>query len=161
MQNWEKGCVFCHIDKFWNGHDRQIFKNACKNVYLGSIFIPEKYVINRVLFVSPWTSLIPPLAIRVPPPPPEISLLQTLLGQVCYILEQGVLFSIASLHPSVLFDFLGDLEDKSQSKSAEGTWKHQLQTQWAINYSYNSYSVCSRTYCQCTLIKFGQTLYKC
>ena len=34
---------------------------------LGSIFIPEKYVI-RVLFVSPWTSLIPPLAIRMAPP---------------------------------------------------------------------------------------------
>ena len=66
MQNWKKGRVFCHIDKFWNGHDRQIKKNACKNAYLGSIFIPEKYVI-RLLFVSPWTSLIPPLAIRVPP----------------------------------------------------------------------------------------------
>ena len=39
---------------------------ACKNAYLGSFFIPEKYVI-RVLFVSPWTSLIPPLAIRVLP----------------------------------------------------------------------------------------------
>ena len=37
-----------------------------KNAYLGSIFIPGKYVI-RVLFVSPWTSLIPPLAIRVAP----------------------------------------------------------------------------------------------
>ena len=49
------------------GRDRQIKKNACKNAYLGSIFIPENYVI-RVLFVSPWTSLIPPLAIRVPPP---------------------------------------------------------------------------------------------
>ena len=44
----------------------QIKKNACKNAYLGSIFIPEKYVM-RVLFVSPWTSLIPPLAIRVAP----------------------------------------------------------------------------------------------
>ena len=58
----KKGCVFGHIDKFWKGHERQIKKNACKNAYLGSIFIPEKYVI-RVLFVSPWTSLIPPLAI--------------------------------------------------------------------------------------------------
>ena len=67
MQNWKKGCVFGHIDKFWKEHDRQIKKNACKNAYLGSIFIPEKYVI-RVLFVSPWTSLTPPLAIRVPPP---------------------------------------------------------------------------------------------
>ena len=61
----EKG-GFCHIDKFWKGHDGQIKKNAYKNAYLGYIFIPEKYVI-RVLFVSPWTSLIPPLAIRVPP----------------------------------------------------------------------------------------------
>ena len=52
MQNWKKGCVFGHIDKFRKEYDRQIKKNACKNVYLGSIFIPEKYVI-RVLFVSP------------------------------------------------------------------------------------------------------------
>ena len=63
----KKGCVFGHIDKLWKGHDGQIKKNACKNAYLGSIFIPEKYVI-RVLFVCPWTSLIPPLTIRVPPP---------------------------------------------------------------------------------------------
>ena len=34
---------------------------------IGSIFIPEKYVI-RVLFVCPWMSLIPPLA----PPPPGV-----------------------------------------------------------------------------------------
>ena len=67
MQNWKKGCVFGHTDKFWKEHDRQIKKNACKNAYLGSIFIPEKYVI-RVLFASPWTSLIPPPAIRVAPP---------------------------------------------------------------------------------------------
>ena len=66
MQNWKKGCVFGHIDKFWKEHDGRIKKNACKNAYLGSIFIPEKYVI-RVLFESPWTSLIPPLAIRVAP----------------------------------------------------------------------------------------------
>ena len=39
-----KGCVFGHIDKFWKGHGGQIKKNACKNAYLGSIFIPEKYV---------------------------------------------------------------------------------------------------------------------
>ena len=64
----KKGVSFGHIDKFWKGHDRQIKKNACKNEYVGSIFIPKKYVI-RVLFVSPWTCLIPPqaLAIRVPP----------------------------------------------------------------------------------------------
>ena len=66
MQNWKNGCVFGHIDKFWKEHDRQIKKNACKNAYLGSFFISEKYMI-RVLFVSSWTSLIPPLAIRVAP----------------------------------------------------------------------------------------------
>ena len=66
MQNWKKGYVFGQTDKFWKEHDRQIKKNACKNACLGSCFTPEKYVI-RVLFVSPWTSLIPPLAIRVAP----------------------------------------------------------------------------------------------
>ena len=66
MQNWEKGCVSGHIDKFWKGHDGQIKKNACKNEYLGSIFIPEKYVI-RVLFVCPWMGLLP---FECPPPPP-------------------------------------------------------------------------------------------
>ena len=35
-------------------------------MYLGSVFIPEKYVI-RVLFVSPWTSLIPLLPLECPP----------------------------------------------------------------------------------------------
>ena len=35
-------------------------------VYFVPILIPKKYAI-RVLFVCPWTSLIPPLAIRVPP----------------------------------------------------------------------------------------------
>ena len=45
----KKGFVFGHIDKFWKGHDRQIKKNACKNAYLGSIFIPEKYVIGCFL----------------------------------------------------------------------------------------------------------------
>ena len=76
MQNWKKGCVFGHIDKFWKGHDGQIKKNACKNVYLGYIFIYEKYVI-RVLFVCPWTSLIPPLAIPVPHPGGPMSLCLT------------------------------------------------------------------------------------
>ena len=65
----KKGVFFGHIHKFWKEHDRKIKKNACKNTYLRSIFIPEKYVI-RVHFVSPWTSLILPLAIRVAPPPP-------------------------------------------------------------------------------------------
>ena len=42
-------------------------KMHAKTRILGHFFVPEKYVI-RVLFVSPWTSLIPPLAIRVAPP---------------------------------------------------------------------------------------------
>ena len=40
VQNWKKGYVFGHIDKFRKGHDGQIKKNTCKNEYLGSIFIP-------------------------------------------------------------------------------------------------------------------------
>ena len=73
------GNVFSHIHCRANfGKDmtgklrkmKKIKKNLCKNAYLGSIFIPEKYVI-RVLFVSPWTSLIP-LGILVDPPPPRI-----------------------------------------------------------------------------------------
>ena len=66
LEEKKRVCFWCVIDKFWKGHDGQIKKNACKNAYLGSFFIPEKYVI-RVLFVCPWTSLKPPLAIRVAP----------------------------------------------------------------------------------------------
>ena len=69
MQNWKKGCVFGHfIDIFWKVLDRQIKKNACKNTYLGSIFIPEKYVI-RGAFCESMDEPDTPLAIRVPPPP--------------------------------------------------------------------------------------------
>ena len=68
----KKGVFLVIQTNFGKNIDRQIKKNVCKNVYLGSIFIPEKYVI-RVLFVSPWTSLIPPLAIRVAPRGPQIS----------------------------------------------------------------------------------------
>ena len=71
-----KKSVIWSYRQFWKGHDGQIKKNACKNAYLGSIFIHEKYVI-RVLFVCPWTSLIPPLAIRV-------ALLRLL---VCYLMN--------------------------------------------------------------------------
>ena len=72
MQNWKKGCVFGHIDKFWKEHHGQIKKNACKNAYLGSFFIPKKYMI-RVLFVSPWTSLIPLLPFEWPPGAPFVA----------------------------------------------------------------------------------------
>ena len=57
MQNWKKGYVFGHFDKFWKGHDTQIKKNTCKNAYLGSIFIPEKYMF-RACFESPFTRMI-------------------------------------------------------------------------------------------------------
>ena len=62
----EKRVCFGHIDKYWNGHDAQIEKNACKNAYLGSIFIPEKYVF-RVCFESPFTRMISSLKYKWPP----------------------------------------------------------------------------------------------
>ena len=65
----KKGCVFSHIDKFWKGHDGQIKKNTCKNTYLGSIFIHEKYVFRpRVCFESPFTRMISSLKYKCPPP---------------------------------------------------------------------------------------------
>ena len=65
-KNWKKGYVFGHIDKFWNGHDAQLKKNACKNAYLGSIFIPEKYVF-RVCFESPFMQMISNFRYKWPP----------------------------------------------------------------------------------------------
>ena len=63
----KKGCVFGHIDKFWKGHDGQIKKNTCKNTYLGSIFIHEKYVFG-VCFECPFTRMISSLKYKCPPP---------------------------------------------------------------------------------------------
>ena len=64
MQNWKKGCVFGHSDKFWKGHDGEIKKNACKNVYLGSIFIPKNtclgYVLKVLLQGYPASNTSPP-----------------------------------------------------------------------------------------------------
>ena len=62
----KKGCVFGHIDKFWKGHNGQIKKNACKNMYLGSIFIRQKYMF-RVCFESPFTRMISSLKYKWPP----------------------------------------------------------------------------------------------
>ena len=67
MQNWKKRFVFGHSDKFWKRHGGQIKKNACKNVYLGSIIIPEKYVF-RVCFESPFMRMISGLKYKCPPP---------------------------------------------------------------------------------------------
>ena len=61
-----KKVCFGHIDKFWKGHDGQIKKNTCKNTYLGSIFIHEKYVL-RVCFESPFTRMISSLKYKWPP----------------------------------------------------------------------------------------------
>ena len=59
----EAGPIF---STFWNGHHRQIEKNACKNAYLGSIFMSEKYVFKCVLKVllpgwyPAWNTSAPP-----------------------------------------------------------------------------------------------------
>ena len=60
--------LFGHIDKFWKVglHGRHISKNACKNAYLGSIFIPKKYVF-RVCFKSRFTRIISSLKYKWPP----------------------------------------------------------------------------------------------
>ena len=64
----EKG-IFFVIHKFWNRHDIQIEKNACKNAYLGSMFVPEKHVLVRVCFEIPFTRMISSLKYKLPPPP--------------------------------------------------------------------------------------------
>ena len=79
---WKKGYVFGHIDNFWNGHDAQIKKNACKNEYLGSIFIPEKYVF-RVCFESPFTRMISNFRYKWPPPGAIITMLWYMEKQWC------------------------------------------------------------------------------
>ena len=58
-------CFFGHCDKSWEGHDGQIKENACKNTYLGSIFVPEKYVF-RVCFESSFTRMISSLEYKCP-----------------------------------------------------------------------------------------------
>ena len=67
VQNWKKGYVFGHIDKFWKGHDAQIknLKRIQKRVE--SIFIPEKYVF-RMCLESPFTRMISSLKYKFPPP---------------------------------------------------------------------------------------------
>ena len=53
----QKGWCFWSYDKFWKGQADKLKKNACENAYLGSVFIPEKYVF-RVCFESPFTQMI-------------------------------------------------------------------------------------------------------
>ena len=66
MQNWKKGCVFGRITNFGKDMTEKLKKNACKNAYLRSIFIPEKYVF-RVCFESPFTRMISNLKYKWPP----------------------------------------------------------------------------------------------
>ena len=47
----KKGCVLVILTNFWKEHGVQIKKNACKNAYLGSIFIPENTCLGCVLKV--------------------------------------------------------------------------------------------------------------
>ena len=69
VQNWKKGGVFRHIDKFWKGHDGQIKKKACKNAYLGSIFIPENYTCLGCVLESSFTRMTSSLKYKWPPGP--------------------------------------------------------------------------------------------
>ena len=47
-----RGAKTCKIGEKRCVYDRQVKENTCKNVHLGSIFIPEKYVF-RGCFESP------------------------------------------------------------------------------------------------------------
>ena len=58
--------VFLVIWQFGKDMTYKLKKNACKNVYLGSIFIPGKYVF-RVRFESPFTRMISSLKYKWPP----------------------------------------------------------------------------------------------
>ena len=66
VQNWKKGYVFGNMTTFGRDMTDKLKKNACKNAYLGSIFIPEKYVF-RVCFESPFTRVISNLKCKWPP----------------------------------------------------------------------------------------------
>ena len=64
----KKWYVFGHMTNFGKNMTDKLKKNAYKNAYLGSIFIPEKYVF-RVCFESPFTRMISNLKYKWPPPP--------------------------------------------------------------------------------------------
>ena len=66
MQNWKKRYAFLVIV---TNFGKDIKKNACKNGYLGSISIPDKYMF-RVCFESPFTKMISSLKYKWSPPPP-------------------------------------------------------------------------------------------
>ena len=61
----EKRVCFWSNWQILEGHDGQIKKNTYKNAYLGSIFLPEKYIF-RVCFESPFTRMISSLKYKSP-----------------------------------------------------------------------------------------------
>ena len=63
----KKGVCLVTLTNFGKD-DRQFKKNACKNLYLGSIFIPGKYMF-RVCFESPFNEDEIQPEIQVPHPP--------------------------------------------------------------------------------------------
>ena len=63
----KKGMFFGHMTNFGKDMTDKLKKSTCKNAYLGSIFIPEKYVF-RVCFESPFTRMISNLKYKWPPP---------------------------------------------------------------------------------------------
>ena len=62
-----KGMFLVILTNFGKDMEGQIEKNACKNLYLGSISIPEKYMF-RVCFESPFTRMISSLKYKCPHP---------------------------------------------------------------------------------------------
>ena len=40
VQNWKKGCIFGHLDKFWKGHDGQIKKKCMQKRVFRVYFEP-------------------------------------------------------------------------------------------------------------------------
>ena len=90
VQNWKKEGVFGHIDKFEKDMTRQIKKNACKNMYLGSFFILEKYVL-RVCFESPFTRMISNMKYKCPPPKKICPVLSMTLQECSSILYNLVI----------------------------------------------------------------------
>ena len=66
VQNWGKMVCFWSYAQILERTCTQIKENVCKNAYLGSIFIPEKYVF-RVCFESPFTRMISGLKYKCPP----------------------------------------------------------------------------------------------
>ena len=90
------GPCMCYIDrhqfwKFWKWHDWQIKKNACRNAYLGSIFIPEKYVF-MVCFESPFTKMISRLKYKwllLPPNPLPLEPSKIVQGKSPQMMDRG------------------------------------------------------------------------